>query len=124
MIREDHCGKQACPFAVTFAHQVQGRVRFADTLKESAIYFRGADRSVAGMSKSGLLAVVTLVCAVSLTGCMSSGTRDSSSCTLCPGERAEFYPALHRASGRKFVCDGVVITASCVAPPVTASAAR
>ena len=25
------------------------------------------------------------------------------SCTLCPGERAEFYPALHRASGRK-VC--------------------
>lgn len=25
------------------------------------------------------------------------------SCTLCPGERAEFYPALHGASGRK-VC--------------------
>ena len=89
---------------MTFAHQVQGRVRFADTLKESAIYFRGADRSVAGMSKIGLLAVVILVMRGFLDRMyVGPALGIHYSCTLCPGERAEFYPALHRASGRK-VC--------------------
>ena len=110
---------------MTFAHQVQGRVRFADTLKESAIYFRGADRSVAVMSKSGLLAVVVLVSVVSLTGCMSvrhSGFVIPARCVRV-SVQSFTRPCTERPDGR-FVCDGVVITASCVAPPVTASAAR
>ncbi len=110
---------------MTFAHQVQGRVRFADTLKESAIYFRGADRSVAGMSKSGLLAVVILVSVVSLTGCMSvrhSGFVIPARCVRV-SVQSFTRPCTERPDG-KFVCDGVVITASCVAPPVTASVAR
>ena len=115
---------------MTFAHQVQGRVRFADTLKESAIYFRGADRSVAVMRKSGLLAVVVLVIVllttlVSLTGCMSvrhSGFVIPARCVRV-SVRSFTRPCAERPDG-EFVCDGVVITASCVAPPVTASAAR
>ena len=123
--REDHCGKQACPFAVILAHQVKGRVRFADTLKESAIYFRGADRSVVVMSKIGLLAVVLLVILVSLTGCMSvrySGFVIPARCVRV-SVQSFTRPCIERRDG-KFVCDGVVITASCVAPPVTASVAQ
>ena len=110
---------------MTFAHQVQGRVRFADTLKESAIYFRGADRSVAVMSKSGRLAVVVLVSVVSLTGCMSvrhSGFVIPARCVRV-SVQSFTRPCTERPDG-KFVCDGVVITASCVAPPVTASAVQ
>ena len=110
---------------MTFAHQVQGRVRFADTLKESAIYFRGADRSVAVMSKSGLLAVVVLVILVSLTGCMSARHSGFVIPARCVRVSVQSFtrPCMERPDG-KFVCDGVVITASCVAPPVTASAAQ
>jgi hypothetical protein len=101
------------------AKETKGTVRFADTLKEAAIYFRGADRSVAVMSRIGLLEVVVLVSLVSLTGCMSarhSGFVIPARCVRVSAQRLT-----RPCPDGKFVCDGVVITASCVAPPVTAS---
>ena len=90
---------------MTFAHQVQGRIRFADTLKEAAIYFRGADRSVAVMRKIGLLAVVILVIRGFLDRVyVRPALWIRHSCTLCPGERAEFYPALHASVRTESLC--------------------
>jgi len=107
------------------AKETKGTVRFADTLKEAAIYFRGADRSVAVMSKIGRLAVVLLGILVSLTGCLPARHSGFVIPARCVRVSVQSFtrPCTERPDG-KFVCDGVVITASCVAPPVTASAAR
>ena len=89
------------------------------------IYFGGADRSVAVMSKIGLLAVVLLGMLVSLTGCISLRHSGFVIPARCVRVNVQSFtrPCTERPDG-KFVCDGVVITASCVAPPVTASAVQ
>jgi len=72
---------------------------------------------VAVMSKIGLLAVVLLGILVSLTGCLPA--RHSGFVRV--SVQSFTRPCTQRLDG-KVVCDGVVITASCVARPVAASA--
>ena len=77
------------------------------------------------MSKIVLLAVVSFAILVSLTGCMSvrhSGFVIPARCVRV-SVQSFTRPCIERLDG-KFVCDGVVITASCVAPPVTTATAR
>jgi len=80
---------------------------------------------VAVMSKIGLLAVVLLGMLVSLTGCISLRHSGFVIPARCVRVNVQSFtrPCTERSDG-KFVCDGVVITASCVAPPVTASAVQ
>jgi len=80
---------------------------------------------VAVMSKIGLLAVVLLGMLVSLTGCISLRHSGFVIPARCVRVNVQSFtrPCTERPDG-KFVCDGVVITASCVAPPVTASAVQ
>jgi len=77
------------------------------------------------MSKIGLLAVVLLGMLVSLTGCISLRHSEFVIPARCVRVSVQSFtlPCTERPDG-KFVCDGVVITASCVAPPVTASAVQ
>jgi len=82
--------------------------------------FSNADRSVAVMSKIVLLAILSFS-----TGCLSPRRADFVIPARCVRVNVQSFtqPCTQRLDG-KFVCDGVVITASCVAPPVTASSAR
>jgi len=77
------------------------------------------------MSKIVLLAVVPIAILVSLTGCLSPRRSSFIIPARCVrvGVQSFTRPCTQLQDG-KFVCDGVVITASCVAPPVTATAAR
>jgi hypothetical protein len=72
------------------------------------------------MSKILLLAVL-----VSLTGCVSARKAGMIIPARCVRVNVQSFtqPCSQRPDG-KFVCDRVVISASCVAPPVTAKTAR
>ena len=77
------------------------------------------------MSKIVLLAVVPIAILVSLTGCLSPRQSSFVIPARCIKVSVQSFnrPCAQRQDG-KFVCDGVVITASCVAPPASGATAR